>query len=128
MLNFNGETGPYLQYMYVRTNSVLEKAKEISKISEINIEVLQDNASINLIKEMYMFDNIVKQSAEKNEPYIISRYLINIAQLYSNFYNENRIICEDEEIQNARVYLTYCVNIILKTGAKLLGIQMPEKM
>ena len=128
MLNFNGETGPYLQYMYVRTNSVLEKAKEISKNSEINIEVLQDNASINLIKEMYMFDNIVKQSAEKNEPYIISRYLINIAQLYSNFYNENRIICEDEEIQNARVYLTYCVNIILKTGAKLLGIQMPEKM
>ncbi len=128
MLNFNGETGPYLQYMYVRTNSVLEKAKEISKISEINIEVLQDNASINLIKEMYMFDNIVKQSAEKNEPYIISRYLINIAQLYSIFYNENRIICEDEEIQNARVYLTYCVNIILKTGAKLLGIQMPEKM
>lgn len=128
MLNFNGETGPYLQYMYVRTNSVLEKVKEISKFSAINIEVLQDKASVNLIKEMYIFNNIVKQSAEKNEPYIISRYLINIAQLYSNFYNENRIICEDEEIQNARVYLTYCVNIILKTGAKLLGIQMPEKM
>ena len=77
---------------------------------------------------MYNYENIVKQSAEKNEPYIISRYLINIAQLFSLFYSENKIICEDNDMQNARVYLTYCTNTILKIGAKLLGIQMPEKM
>ena len=128
MLNFNGETGPYLQYMYVRTNSVLEKANEIPSIKNIKPELLNDNSSINLMKEMYNFESIVKQSAEKNEPYIISRYLINIAQLFSTFYNENKIICEDKDLQNARVYLTYCTNIMLKTGASLLGIQMPDKM
>ena len=128
MLNFNGETGPYLQYMYVRTNSVLEKANKVPNIQNVKIELLKDNASIYLIKEMYNFENIVKQSAEKNEPYIISRYLINIAKAFSSFYNDNKIICDDADIQNARVYLTYCTNVILKTGASLLGIQMPNKM
>ena len=128
MLNFNGETGPYLQYMYVRTNSVLEKANKVPNIQNVKIELLNDNASIYLIKEMYNFENIVKQSAEKNEPYIISRYLINIAKAFSSFYNDNKIICEDTDLQNARVYLTYCTKIILKTGASLLGIQMPNKM
>ena len=128
MLNFNGETGPYLQYMYVRTNSVLEKANKLPNIQNVKIELLNDNASIYLIKEMYNFENIVKQSAEKNEPYIISRYLINIAKAFSSFYNDNKIICDDADLQNARVYLTYCTNVILKTGASLLGIQMPNKM
>lgn len=128
MLNFNGETGPYLQYMYVRTNSVLEKVDKLPEINEVDINLLQDNASVNLIKEMYNFGNTVKQAAEKNEPYIISRYLINMAQLFSSFYNENKIICEDEKLQAARIYLTYCTNMLLKKGAKLLGIQMPERM
>ena len=128
MLNFNGETGPYLQYTYVRTNSILEKIGEIPDVSNINISLLQDSTSINLIKEMYSFNDYIKQAAEKNEPYIISRYLINVAQLFSSFYNENKIICDDKDTQNARIYLTYCTNIILKTGAGLLGIQMPDKM
>lgn len=128
MLNFNGETGPYLQYMYVRTNSVLKKVDKLPEINEVDINLLQDNASVNLIKEIYNFGSTVKQAAEKNEPCIISRYLINIAQLFSSFYNENKIICEDEKIQSARVYLTNCTNMLLKNGAKLLGIQMPERM
>ena len=128
MLNFNGETGPYLQYMYVRTNSILEKIERIPNVSDVNISLLQDSTSINLIKEMYSFNDYIKQAAEKNEPYIISRYLINVAQLFSSFYNENKIICDDKDTQNARIYLTYCTNIILKTGAGLLGIQMPDKM
>ena len=59
---------------------------------------------------------------------IISRYLINLAQLFSTFYNENKIIDDDENTKQARVYLTYCTNIVLKEGASLLGIQMPERM
>ena len=128
MLNFNGETGPYLQYMYVRTNSILEKVGKVEDISNIDISVLEDEASINLIKEIYFFGDIIKQAAMKDEPYIISRYLINIAKLFSTFYNENKIIIEDEKVKNARVYVTYCTNLVLKIGAKLLGIQMPEKM
>ena len=128
MLNFNGETGPYLQYMYVRTNSILEKIEKIPNIQDVKFDLLQDEASIKLIKTMYDFSENVKQAAEKNEPYIISRYLINLAQLFSSFYNENKIICDDKNIQTARIYLTYCTNIILRTGAGLLGIQMPDKM
>ena len=127
-LNFNGETGPYLQYMYVRTNSVLEKVGNVPDLKDVDISVLSDDASVKLVKELYDFNNIIKQSAEKNEPYIISRYLINVAKLFSTFYNENKIITDDNRIQNARAYLTYCVNIVLKSGAGLLGIQMPNKM
>ncbi len=127
-LNFNGETGPYLQYMYVRTNSVLEKVGNVPNLKDVDISVLSDDASVKLVKELYDFNNIIKQSAEKNEPYIISRYLINVAKLFSTFYNENKIITDDKRIQNARAYLTYCVNIVLKSGAGLLGIQMPNKM
>ena len=127
-LNFNGETGPYLQYMYVRTNSVLEKVGGIPDLSEVDISLLQDEASIDLIKAIYNFGDTVKQAADKNEPYIVSKYLINLAQLFSAFYNEDKIVSEDHKLQNARVYLTYCVNIVLKTGAGLLGMQMPDKM
>ncbi len=128
MLNFNGETGPYLQYTYVRTNSILSKVGDIPQLSDIDINILNDDASINLTKALYSFGDAIKQAADKNEPYIIARYLINLAQLFSSFYNENKIINEETSVQAARVYLTYCVNLVLKRGASLLGIQMPERM
>lgn len=128
MLNFNGETGPYLQYMFVRTNSILNKVGSLPSTSDIDVSMLEDNASINLVKAIYEFGNIVMQAAEKNEPYIISRYLIKIAQLFSTFYNENRIIGEDKKVQDARIYLVYCTNLVLKSGANLLGMEMPNKM
>ena len=70
----------------------------------------------------------MKQSAQKYEPYIIARYLINLAQAFSSFYNENKIIGEVKEVQDARLYLTYATGLVLKIGAGLLGIQMPDRM
>ena len=127
-LNFQGETGPYIQYTYVRTRSVLEKIQEIPNANEIKIEKLMDEYSLNLIDLLYNFEDILKQVTCKNEPGILARYLIDVAKNYSIFYNENKIICEDKELQNARVYLTNCVSRVLKQGANLLGIEMPEKM
>ena len=127
-LNFNGETGPYIQYVYVRTKSVLEKAEYVPKYSEINIEVLQDEASQNVIKTLYNFEDVLLNVVQKNDPSFLSRYLIELAQNYSNFYNENKIIDDNKEIQNARVYLTNAVGKVLKTGAGLLGIEMPNRM
>ena len=127
-LNFQGETGPYIQYTYVRTRSVLEKIQEIPNENEIKIEKLMDEYSLNLIDLLYNFEDILKQVTCKNEPGILARYLIDVAKNYSIFYNENKIICEDKELQNARVYLTNCVSKVLKQGANLLGIEMPEKM
>ena len=128
MLNFQGETGPYLQYTYVRTKSVIEKVSSIPKIENINVEVLTDKYSQNIIKLIYKFEDILNQVIDKNEPSILSRYLIDLAKAYSLFYNENKIIVDDEKIKNARVFLTYAVGKVLKIGCNLLGINMPNKM
>ena len=128
ILNFQGETGPYIQYTYVRTKSVIEKAGGIPDIKNVNTKFLIDNASNKILKLIYDFEDVLIQVTEKNEPSILSRYLIDVSKAYSNFYNENKIILEDKEVQNARVYLTYAVGKVLKTGAGLLGIQMPDKM
>ena len=125
VLNFQGETGPYIQYTYVRTQSVLNKAQYMPKAEEININNLQDKYSQNIINIIYNFEETLKQVIYKNEPSILARYL---TKSYSLFYIENKIICNEKEIQNARIYLTYMVGKVLKQGAKLLGIEMPEKM
>ena len=87
-----------------------------------------DEYSLSLIDLLYSFEDILKQVTYKNEPGILARYLIDISKAFSNFYNENKIICEDNLVQDARVYLTYITGKALKIGAKLLGMNMPEKM
>ena len=128
ILNFQGETGPYVQYTYVRTKSVLEKAGYLPKIEDIKTNNLSDEYSLAILKLIYNFEDVLIQVTDKNEPSILARYLIDLAKAYSSFYNENKIIVEDKEVQYARVYLTYAVSQVLKQGANLLGIQMPEKM
>lgn len=128
VLNFNGETGPYIQYVYVRTKSVLERAGYVPNINEINFELLQDKESQNVISTLYNFESVLMSVVDKNEPSLLARYLIELSQNYSNFYNENKIIDDDKELQNARVYLSKAVGTVLKTGAGLLGIKMPNRM
>ena len=128
ILNFQGETGPYIQYTYVRTKSVLEKAGKLPDVKEIKLDVLNDIYSQTIIKLIYNFQDILVQVTRKEEPSILSRYLIDLAKAFSSFYNENKIIVEDKDIQNARVYLTYAVNQVLKNGVELLGMKMPNKM
>lgn len=128
VLNFQGETGPYIQYTYVRTQSVLEKVLGIPKAEEIKANLLTDEISSSVLQLIYNFNDILVQVTEKNDPSILSRYLIELAKKFSVFYNENKIICEDQDLQNARIYLTYSVGKVLKQGAKLLGIEMPNRM
>ena len=128
ILNFQGETGPYIQYTYVRTKSVLEKAGYLPKIEDVKIENLSDEYSMVILKLIYNFEDVLVQVTDKNEPSILARYLIDLAKAYSSFYNENKIIVDDKDVQDARVYLTYAVSQVLKQGANLLGIEMPEKM
>lgn len=128
VLNFNGETGPYIQYVFVRTKSVLEKAGYVPSVDEVKFELLNDKSSQKVITTLYNFESVLMSIVEKNEPSLLARYLIELSQNYSNFYNDNKIIDDDKDIQNARVYLSKCVGTVLKTGAKLLGIQMPDRM
>ena len=128
MLNFNGETGPYMQYIYVRTKSILEKAGYVPKIEDVDFSLLNNDTAYKIIKLIYSFQDTIMQAAEKYEPYIIARYLINLAQSFSTFYNENKILGEEKKVQDTRVYLTYAVGNVLKIGASLLGIKMPDRM
>ena len=127
MLNFQGETGPYIQYMYVRTKSILDKENYTMNKDLVDISELEENG-LALVKQLYSFNDVIKQAVDKNEPSIISRYLIEIAKLYSSFYNDNKIIVEDENIKNTRLCLTYMVGNVLKIGAGLLGMEMPDRM
>lgn len=128
MLNFNGETGPYVQYIYVRTKSVLEKAGYIPEKETIQEELLQEETMYEMIKQLESFQNNVIEATNKNEPSIIARYLIDLAQSYSKFYNEHRILGEEKNLQDARLYITYMVGTVLKKGLELLGIEVPDKM
>lgn len=128
LLNFQGETGPYMQYIYVRTRSLMEKANYIPNINNVDFSLLNEEETIQIIKQLYEFKNTIIMAADKNEPSIIARYLINLAQKFSTFYNNNKIIGEEQNIQEARLYLTYAVGNVLKIGAELLGMEMPDKM
>ena len=127
--NFNGETGPYIQYTAVRTKSVINKAGgAVPEFKEINLEKLTDDLSINVLKLISNFKDILNNVMEKSEPSILSRYLIDVAESYSSFYNSNKIINDDKELQDARIYLTHMVNVTLTNGLELLGIEVPEEM
>lgn len=128
LLNFQGETGPYIQYIYVRTRSLLDKAGYVPDLENINFSKLQEKEAVETLKLLYRFNEFVTLAADKNEPSIISRYLIDVAQNFSTFYNEHKIITEDKTVQDARLALTYAVGTVLKSGVTLLGMEMPNKM
>ncbi len=128
ILNFQGETGPYIQYIYVRTKSILENASFIPQLEDIQLEELLNEDSIEIIKTLYNFQDTLKSVTDKNEPYLLSRYLIELSKKFSTFYNNYKILSENKKEAEARLYLTYMVNTVLKNGANLLGIKMPEKM
>ncbi len=128
MLNFQGETGPYIQYTYVRIKSVLEKVNYIPKKDEIDIKNFQDEYSQNILDIISNFQDTLLQVVNKNEPSFLSRYLIDLSKAYSTFYTENKIICEDKSVQDARIYLSNITGKVLKQASKLLGIEMPDKM
>lgn len=131
MLKFDGETGPYVQYMYVRTNSILNKASfDISKesIENIDFSLLKEKEEIELVKALSKVKEVIQNAAKEYEPSIVTRYIIDIASMFSTYYNAHHIIVEDKELMKARLSLVYAVNIMLKECLGLLGISVPEKM
>ena len=131
-LRFDGETGPYIQYTYVRTKSILEKVGfNIDKIDIDNVDYskLKEKQEVELIKELEKFGKVIKRAAEEYEPSILARYLIDVATAFSRFYNECSVAnLEDEKLKEARCVLVYATSIVIKKGLSILGIECPEKM
>lgn len=94
----------------------------------IDVTKLLDEEGIAVLKNIYEFEDVLVSVTEKNEPYLLSKFLIELSKNYSAFYNKHKILVDDKVTANARMYLTYMVNIVLKNGAKILGIEMPDKM
>lgn len=128
VLSFQGDTGPYIQYVYVRTKGVLENVGYIPKFEEIDTNCLLDESSIDVARTLYKFEDTLKSVTEKNEPSILARYVLELAQKYTTFYNEDKVMVDDEKVKNARAYLTFCVQTVIKIGCNLLGMEMPSKM
>ena len=126
ILNFNGETGPYLQYTYVRTRSILRNLIEIPQTADFKL--LNDKEGYEVVRLIGSFADTVKLACDKNEPSIVSRYLLDLAKAFSRFYNEHHVICDDKNVQDARVLLTKVTGDVIKEGLSLLGIRCPEKM
>lgn len=129
VLNFDGETGPYVQYTHARASSVLRKAKYNNlENKKIYYNMIDDEYTINLCKLIDQFPKKIEDAAEKLEPSLLTRHIIDIAKAFNKFYHECPILVEDEKLRNSRLKLVYIVKIILWRGLNLLGIQAPEKM
>ena len=127
VLNFDGETGPYVQYTHARCNSVLKKAGAYDG-GEVDYSGISDEESSEVVKLIASFPEAVKAAAEKYEPCFVARHLVSLAQSYNRFYLANRIANAEPKIRNARVLLTTAVKNVLESGLALLGIAAPEKM
>lgn len=127
ILNFEGETGPYVQYTHARCASVTEKAGELD-FSDPDFELLSDTASFEVIKLLYDFPSKIIEAADKFEPFIISRTLVDIAAMFNKFYHDNNVLNSEDDLKKARLYLVKCVKDVLRAGLNLLGIFAPEKM
>ncbi|MBR6614272.1 MAG: arginine--tRNA ligase [Clostridia bacterium] len=128
MLKFEGETGPYVQYTYVRTNSIINKAGYEPTEADVKAELLTAQEEIELIKLLAIAPNMLKQAANENEPSVITRYIIDVASAFSKYYNECQIIVEDKALRNARLALVKATGYVLKNGLNTLGITAPDKM
>ena len=131
-LRFDGETGPYIQYTYCRTKSILEKVGfDISNINIENVDFskLASSQEVELVKQLQKYSDTIKKAAEEYEPSILARYLIEVATLFSRFYNECSVANEeDEKTKEARCILVYATSLVIKNGLKILGIDCPDKM
>ena len=125
-LSFEGESGPYLQYTYARTQSVLKKIKsEKLKVKSEKELTGEEQLALRLL---YRFPEIAEEAAENYAPSTLCTYLFDLAQAFNLFYQKDPILSAEEKTRELRIVLTKRVGEVLKTGLHLLGIAAPQKM
>ena len=126
-LSFDGETGPYVQYVHARICSLLERGN-FSLDNKFDATLLKTEEEYNLLRTLYNFTDVVIDAHEKFEPYFITRYTTELAKQFNKYYNSTQIIVEDELLKNTRLMLCYAVKTVIKEGLNLIGVAAPEKM
>ncbi len=125
MLAFEGQTGPYLQYSSVRIASIL-KNQTLTEVYPF--ESYTEDLPFELIKQLSAFEDALEKAAELNGPHVISRYLLQLAQTFNQFYGQYKIITEDEALKQANLHLIQAVRIVLNEGMRLLGMIALDEM
>lgn len=127
VLNFDGETGPYTQYTFARSCSILDKG-EFELKDNSKFDLLVDDTEIDIVKHLSKFEEVLLNATEKYEPSFLTRYTVELAKLFNKFYANCPINTAEDELKYQRLYLTYSVNKCLKLSLSLLGIEAPVRM
>lgn len=127
VLNFDGETAPYVQYTYARCASTLRKGGDID-INDLDLSAITTDGGYEVIKSVLAFGDSVRQAAKLREPCSVTRHIVDLAEKFNRFYIGHRILVDDSSVKNARLLLTQAVANTLKTGLGLLGIDAPVQM
>jgi arginyl-tRNA synthetase len=128
VLNFDGETGPYVQYTHARCMSLLRRAEPGWENAEPDFAALDNAEAFAAAKLLQGFPETVRRACEKNEPYLITRHVIELAKAFNRFYYEHRVIDEDKGKTAARLRLARAVRQVVKTGLWLIGVDAPDRM
>jgi len=116
-----------VQYTHARCSSLLRKGG-LFEAGDFDASILTDEVSMDIIRQLGKFKETVSEAGRKYEPAVISRFVVDLAQLFNRFYHEHSIVVEDLKVRRARLALAMCVKQTLKNGLALLGMQAPEKM
>lgn len=127
VLNFDGETAPYVQYTYARAASALRKGGSYD-ISQADFSSIADEEGFELVKCVLSFEDAVRTAARLREPCTVTRYAVELAEKFNRFYIDHRILGEDKGATNARLFLADLVKRTLGCALGLIGIDAPESM
>ncbi|RMF55396.1 arginine--tRNA ligase [Candidatus Woesearchaeota archaeon] len=125
-LDFEGESGPYIQYTHARICSIIKKAS--NKQKKVDYSLLREESEYVIVKKLMQFPNIVEESAQHYKVHNIARYLIELCQLFNNYYHSVKVIQDDKEVEASRLALINAVRHVIRNGLNLLGIPSPERM
>lgn len=133
VLNFDGETGPYVQYTHARCASVLRRAGEetvakAAALKDVDYKYLCSESAYELIKLLYKFPDVVVDAGHRYEPSIVTRHIVDMAQGFNRFYHDEHILTDDEQEKTAKVALVIAAKNAIRNGLALLGMKAPEKM
>lgn len=131
--NERGPTGPYLQYTHIRLASLIETYTErygaIPAIADVDLSLLNDDGARGIIAHIERFEETIRQAAENDEPSVLSRYAVDIAELFNAYYSGgNRIVSDDPALSAARIVLARGARVALAESLRLLGVPLPPKM
>ena len=129
VLDFNGETGPYVQYTYARCASILRNAGEdANDLKGFDPSYITGDAAYTLAKEIYALTDVIIEAGEKYEPSILTRHIVDMAQAFNKFYHDEHILTDDKEERKAKLALVVAAKTAIKNGLRLLGMEAPERM